>query len=54
MPFPAADLRNVAINPARPPGHRAAAGATAPENEFQNREIGAFLDVVTERGGKIQ
>ena len=48
------DVRYVAINPTRPMGHLSGAGATAPENELQNREIGAFLDVVTERGRKIQ
>ncbi len=35
-------------------GHWSGAGATAPENEMQNREIGAFLDIVTDRGRKIQ
>jgi hypothetical protein len=35
-------------------GHTSGAGTSAPENELQNREIGAFLDVVTERGRNIQ
>lgn len=48
------DVRYVAINPTRPMGHLSGAGATTPENEVQNREIGAFLDTVTERGRKIQ
>lgn len=48
------DVRYVAINPTRPMGHLSGAGATAPENEMQNREIGAFLDLVTEHGKKIQ
>ena len=40
------DVRYVAINPTRPMGHLSGAGATAPENELQNREVGAFLDLV--------
>jgi homoserine O-acetyltransferase len=36
-------VRYVEINAARPLGHLSGAGATAPENEMQNREIGAFL-----------
>jgi hypothetical protein len=35
-------------------GHSSGGGGTAPENELQNREIGAFLDVVTEHGHKLQ
>jgi homoserine O-acetyltransferase/O-succinyltransferase len=49
-----ADVRYVAINPQRPMGHVSGAGISAPENEVQNREIGAFLEVVTERGRKLQ
>ncbi len=48
------DVRYVAINATRPMGHVSGAGISAPENETQNREIGAFLDVVTERGRKLQ
>jgi len=48
------DVRYVAINPTRPMGHLSGAGATAPENELQNLEITAFLDVVTEKGQKIR
>lgn len=48
------DVRYVPINATRPLGHLSGAGATAPENELQNREIGSFLDVVTDRGRKIQ
>ena len=33
---------------------RSGAGINAPENELQNREIGAFFDLVTERGRKLQ
>jgi homoserine O-acetyltransferase len=35
--------RYVSINDRRPMGHLSGAGATAPENEMQNREIAAFL-----------
>lgn len=48
------DVRYIAINPTRPMGHLSGAGVTRPENEMQNREIAAFLDLVTQRGGKIQ
>ena len=48
------DVRYLAINPHRPMGHASAANISAPEGEMQNREIGAFLDVVTDRGRKIQ
>ncbi|HEV2007920.1 MAG TPA: hypothetical protein VGQ88_04270, partial [Burkholderiales bacterium] len=48
------DVRYVAINPTRPMGHLSGAGATPPENELQNAEIGRFLDSVTGRGRKIQ
>ena len=48
------DGRYVAINVQRPMGHVSGAGISAPENETQNREVGVFLDVVTERGRKMQ
>lgn len=48
------DVRYVPINPDRPMGHVSGAGISAPENELQNREIGAFLDIVTDRGRRIQ
>ncbi len=48
------DVRVVPINPHRPLGHASAAGITAADNEMQNREIAAFLDVVTDRGQKIR
>jgi homoserine O-acetyltransferase len=47
------DVRYMTINAERPMGHTSGAGTSAPENELQNREIGAFLDVVTERGRNI-
>jgi homoserine O-acetyltransferase/O-succinyltransferase len=48
------DVRYISINAVRPTGHLSGAGATATENELQNREIGNFLDLVTERGRKLQ
>ena len=48
------DVRYVPINAQRPMGHISGAGISAPENEMQNREVGAFLDVVTERGKRLQ
>lgn len=48
------DVRYVAINAQRPMGHVSGAGISAPENELQNREISAFLDMVTARGSKVQ
>jgi len=48
------DVRYVAINATRPMGHLSGAGVTAPENEVQNRETAAFLDLVTDRGRKMQ
>jgi len=35
-------------------GHLSGAGATAPENELQNAAIAGFLEIVTDRGRKIQ
>lgn len=43
-----ADVRYVAINAQRPLGHLSGAGATAPENELQNREIASFLNLLTQ------
>jgi homoserine O-acetyltransferase/O-succinyltransferase len=48
------DARYVSINSEHPMGHLSGAGATAPENEMQNREIASFLDLVTDHGKKIQ
>ncbi len=48
------DVRYVSINKDRPLGHLSGAGATAPENEMQNREIAAFLNLVTEQGKRLQ
>jgi homoserine O-acetyltransferase len=41
------DVRYVEINASRPLGHLSGAGATMPENEFQNREIRSFLELVS-------
>ena len=48
------DVRYVNINAKRPMGHLSGAGVSAPENEVQNREITNFLDIVTDRGRKLQ
>ena len=48
------DVRYVPINDHRAMGHVSGAGISAPENELQNREIGAVLDVVTDRGRTIR
>ena len=49
-----ADVRYVAINTRRAMGHVSGAGISAPENELQNREVGAFLENVTQQGRKTQ
>jgi homoserine O-acetyltransferase len=48
------DARYLTLKTRTALGHWSGAGATAPENELQNREIGAFLDIVTESGRKIR
>jgi homoserine O-acetyltransferase/O-succinyltransferase len=48
------DVRYLSINPQRPMGHVSGAGISAPENEMQNSEIGNFLEIVTDRGRKLQ
>jgi homoserine O-acetyltransferase/O-succinyltransferase len=48
------DARFVTLKTRVALGHWSGAGATAPENELQNREIGAFLDIVTDRGRTFQ
>jgi homoserine O-acetyltransferase len=48
------DVRYAPINDQRPLGHLSGAGATAPENEFQNAAISSFLDLVTEQGRKLK
>jgi homoserine O-acetyltransferase/O-succinyltransferase len=48
------DARHLFINPPAELGHFAAGGGSAPENEHLNAEIARFLDVVTERGRKLE
>ncbi len=48
------DARYVTLKTRLALGHWSGAGATAPENELQNAEIGKFLDVVTRHGRLIQ
>jgi homoserine O-acetyltransferase len=48
------DVRVVTINPGRLTGHAAAGGAFPADVDFLNREIGAFLDLVTDRGKKLE
>jgi homoserine O-acetyltransferase len=48
------DVRYVAINADRPLGHLSGAGATARENDVQNREIASFLDIVTDNGRRLR
>jgi homoserine O-acetyltransferase len=48
------DVRYVEINPRRPMGHLSGAGTTAPENELQNAEIAAFLDMITDHDRKLE
>jgi len=48
------DVRVVTISPGRVTGHAAAGGAYPADVEFLNREIGAFLDVVTDHGKKLE
>ena len=47
-----ADVRYVPINTLRPMGHVSGAGISAPENELQNREVGAFLATVVAQATK--
>jgi homoserine O-acetyltransferase/O-succinyltransferase len=48
------DARYVTLKTRLPLGHWSGAGATAPENELQNAEIGKFLDVVTQQGRALR
>jgi homoserine O-acetyltransferase/O-succinyltransferase len=48
------DARFMLINPPAMQGHAAAGGALPPENEHLNTEIARFLDLVTERGRKLE
>ena len=48
------DARYLPINPQRPMGPPSGGGASAPENERQNRETGAFLGVVSGKRKSLQ
>jgi homoserine O-acetyltransferase len=47
------DVRVVTISPGTVTGHAAAGGAIPSDVDFLNRETGAFLDTVTDRGKKL-
>ncbi len=47
------DVRVVPISPGTVTGHAAAGGAIPSDVDFLNRETGAFLDQVTDRGKKL-
>jgi homoserine O-acetyltransferase len=46
-------VRVVTISPGTVAGHAAAGGGITAYVEFLNREIGAFLDAVTDNGKKL-
>ena len=48
------DVRVVTISPGTVTGHASAGGIFPADVDFLNREIGAFLDVVTDRGRKLE
>ena len=48
------DVRYVPINAQRPMGHVSGAGISAPENDLRNAEVAKFLDLVPDRGRRIQ
>jgi homoserine O-acetyltransferase len=48
------DVRTVTISPGTVTGHAAAGGAFPADVDFLNREITGFLDLVTDRGQKLQ
>ena len=48
------DVTCVTINPYSANGHLAASGAIPADVDFLNREIGGFLDLVTNQGKKLQ
>jgi homoserine O-acetyltransferase len=48
------DVRCVTINPYSVTGHFSAGGGIPADVEFLNREIGLFLDVVTNQGKKLE
>ena len=48
------DVRVKTISPGTVTGHAAAGGAFPADVDFLNREVGEFLDTVTDRGEKLQ
>ncbi|MGB8401047.1 MAG: homoserine acetyltransferase, partial [Bradyrhizobium sp.] len=48
-----AGAKLMTISPGTVTGHAAAGGAIAADVEFLNREVGAFLDAVTDGGRKL-
>ena len=48
------DVRVLTISPGTITGHAAAGGAFPADVDFLNREIGSFLDLVTNRGQKLR
>jgi len=48
------DVRVVTISPGTVTGHASAGGLFPADVDFLNRETGTFLDVVTERGKKLE
>ena len=48
------DVRVMTISPGTVTGHAAAGGAFPADVDFLNREIGSFLDLVTNRGQKLK
>ena len=48
------DVRCLTINPYSVTGHFSAGGGNPADVEFLNREIEFFLDVVTDRGKKLE
>ena len=48
------DARVVTISPGTVTGHASAGGLFPADVDFLNHEVGAFLDVVTERGRKLE
>ncbi|HEX4554166.1 MAG TPA: hypothetical protein VH249_09290 [Xanthobacteraceae bacterium] len=48
------DVRVTTISPGSVTGHASAGGGFPADVDFLNREISGFLDLVTERGKKIQ
>ncbi len=47
------DVKMMTISPGSVTGHASAGGGMPADVEFLNREVGAFLDAVTEGGKKL-